>query len=57
MYFGPYIEGCFGQLGSGNWPNMHKFGKFSNNKFFNFREYKEYFEVKLGGGHPNNGLK
>jgi hypothetical protein len=21
------------------------------------REYKEYIEVKLGGGHPNNGLK
>eukprot|EP01016_Furgasonia_blochmanni_P036317 TRINITY_DN4137_c0_g1_i8.p1 TRINITY_DN4137_c0_g1~~TRINITY_DN4137_c0_g1_i8.p1 ORF type:complete len:651 (+),score=231.66 TRINITY_DN4137_c0_g1_i8:95-2047(+) len=21
------------------------------------KEYKEYFEVKLGGGHPNNGLK
>ena len=21
------------------------------------REYKEYFEVKLGGGHPNNGLE
>ena len=20
------------------------------------KEYKEYFEVKLGGGHPNNGL-
>jgi len=22
----------------------------------NTKEYKEYFEVKLGGGHPNNGL-
>lgn len=21
------------------------------------KEYKEYFEVKLGGGHPNNGLE
>ena len=21
------------------------------------KEYKEYFEVKLGGGHPNNGLQ
>ena len=21
-----------------------------------FKEYKEYYEVKLGGGHPNNGL-
>jgi hypothetical protein len=21
------------------------------------REYKEYFEVKCGGGHPNDGLK
>jgi len=21
------------------------------------KDYKEYFEVKLGGGHPNNGLK
>jgi len=20
------------------------------------KEYNEYFEVKLGGGHPNNGL-
>lgn len=20
------------------------------------KEYKEYFEVKLGGGHPNGGL-
>lgn len=20
------------------------------------KEYKEYFEVKLGGGHPNDGL-
>jgi len=20
------------------------------------KEYKEYFEVKLGGGHPNSGL-
>lgn len=20
------------------------------------KEYKEYFEVKLGGGHPNTGL-
>lgn len=22
-----------------------------------FKEYKEYYEVKLGGGHPNNGLE
>ena len=21
------------------------------------KEYKEYFEVKLGGGHPNSGLE
>ena len=21
------------------------------------KEYKEYFEVKLGGGHPNDGLQ
>jgi hypothetical protein len=21
------------------------------------KEYKEYFEVKLGGGHPNGGLE
>jgi len=21
------------------------------------KEYKEYFEVKLGGGHPNSGLQ
>ena len=25
--------------------------------FLIFREYKEYFEVKLGGGHPNQGLE